>query len=172
MFPQLDTTPLEALMAPICEAFHGFDKAFGFEEGAGPGDVRLHPQNSALKDTAKRGGSGARKSAVTSGQGHPSGGDTREVNTPGKPSCSQVVSQRDRNFTKAFLRDKTGLGNTTLASYMRKAGVKMAKRGGRNHRYTRDEIRQILQQIAEETSEDGLRARCLLALRELDEIAD
>lgn len=73
-------------------------------------------------------------------------------------------------FTVMSLRSMTGLGNTAINSYAKKAGVKTPGRGQRNFQYPRQDVYRILQQIVVETAAPETNARCQRALRNLGEI--
>ncbi|MEP0846416.1 MAG: hypothetical protein HRF50_06285 [Phycisphaerae bacterium] len=75
-------------------------------------------------------------------------------------------------YTVAALRDMTGLENTALNRYAKRAKVKTPARGERDFKYTLADVRAILQTIIAHTAEDKLRDRCKTALRNLPEIAE
>ena len=78
----------------------------------------------------------------------------------------------DAGFSVAALREMTGLENTALNRYAKKAGVETPARGQRSHLYPAADARLILQKIINTSSEAKLRNRCQTALRNLPEITE
>jgi hypothetical protein len=75
-----------------------------------------------------------------------------------------AARERQETFSIAQLRDMTGLANDALKRYTGRAGVPTATRGKRNHQFTAEHVRLILQTIAENSSEELTLARCRGAL--------
>lgn len=74
-------------------------------------------------------------------------------------------------FSKADLREITGLENSALTDYTKAAGVEVPNRGAKNHRYTCDEFRKILEEIVRGTQSQSVRQKCDGKLKTLSEIA-
>lgn len=90
------------------------------------------------------------------------------VRSTDPPTLSDDKLRRTTSeFTVAALRDMTGLGNTALNNYAKLGGVATARRGQRNYRYSKADVRTILQKIIDTTSEDALRSKCCEALANL-----
>jgi len=62
------------------------------------------------------------------------------------------------------LRDMSGIGRTNFAKYVKQAGCKTAGRGIKNHRYTDQEARKILECIRDNCTERRIRTKCIEAL--------
>lgn len=77
------------------------------------------------------------------------------------------VEQTPSSFTTAALCEMTGLKNTALVGYIKKAGVPRAKRGQRNYRYSMADAQKILATIIEHCSEQNIRVKCNEARRKL-----
>lgn len=82
----------------------------------------------------------------------------------------QSISAETPTYTVGTLREMTGLENTALNRYAKRANVQTPARGERNFMYTRAEVRAILQTIIANTAEDALREKCKTALQNLPEI--
>lgn len=72
----------------------------------------------------------------------------------------------------AALREMTGLKNTALNRYAKKANVKTPQQGEKNFQYPAADVRAILEAIIASTAEDALRGKCSNALRHLPEITE
>ncbi|MFO0840682.1 MAG: hypothetical protein U1D55_19405 [Phycisphaerae bacterium] len=83
---------------------------------------------------------------------------------------AEAANAEGPSISMAALRDMTGLENTALNRYAKKAKVQTARRGQRNFRYTRRDVCAILNAIIAKTGEDDLRAKCKSALEDLLEI--
>jgi hypothetical protein len=70
-------------------------------------------------------------------------------------------------YTVAAVLEMAGLSDTTLSKYAKLARVDTPKRGKRNHRYTIDEVRRILQTIIDQSSDRAMKDRCREALNRL-----
>jgi len=75
-------------------------------------------------------------------------------------------------FTVASLRQMTGLENTALNKYAKKAGVKTPGRGQKNHKYSSADVRAILEVILENATEKKVLTKCREALRDLTKITE
>ena len=78
-----------------------------------------------------------------------------------------AVDVTEGTYTKADLRAKTGLGDTSITKYTKTAGVEIPLRGGKSHRYTSEETRKILIAIRAGTQDARIERRCNEALSEL-----
>jgi hypothetical protein len=67
-------------------------------------------------------------------------------------------------YTIAAVLELAGVSDSTLTRYAKRAGVQTPQRGKRNHRYSADEVRAILQAIIDNTSERAMKERCREAL--------
>jgi len=76
-------------------------------------------------------------------------------------------TQPGTTYTVAAVLELTGVSDTTLNNYAKHACVKTPGRGKRNHRYTADEVRVILQAIIDNTGERAMKERCRDALAKL-----
>lgn len=88
----------------------------------------------------------------------------------GDASTDATHSASDQlGFTKAQLRRMTGFKDKALTSYIKGAGVTVAGRGKRNHRYTVVETIQILNHILGTCTENQALKKCDEELRRLNE---
>jgi hypothetical protein len=70
-------------------------------------------------------------------------------------------------YSVATVLEMAGVSDTTLNQYAKRARVKTPGRGKRNHRYTADEVRLILQTIINSTTDRRMKERCRGALAKL-----
>jgi|GEM_PF-3592550 len=70
-------------------------------------------------------------------------------------------------YTVAAVLEMAGVSDTTLNRYAKLAGIKTPQRGKRNHRYSADEVRAMLQAIIDNTSDRAMKERCAAALAKL-----
>ncbi len=71
------------------------------------------------------------------------------------------------DYSIAAVLEMAGVSNTTLNRYAKLAGIKTPQRGKRNHRYSADEVRAMLQTIIDNTSDRAMKDRCRDALAKL-----
>lgn len=88
------------------------------------------------------------------------------TNDSGHPASKgeEASSPRSKTTTMSHLKTMTGLKNTALNRYMDKAGVTKPERGKKNHRFTNDELQQILQAIVNNSTEQSTIKRAQDAL--------
>jgi hypothetical protein len=79
--------------------------------------------------------------------------------TPTKPG---------QTYLAGAVAEMAGVSDTTLNRYAKLAGVPTPQRGKRNHRYSADEVRAILQAMIGKTSDRKMKGRCRQALGSLD----
>ena len=93
----------------------------------------------------------------------------REAATPAaSASASASTSTKPgATYTVADVLEMAGVSNTTWNRYAKLAGVKTPQRGKRNHRYSADEVRAILQMIINKTADRAMKQRCQGALAKL-----
>lgn len=72
-----------------------------------------------------------------------------------------------KTYTVAAVLEMAGVSDTTLNRYAKLAGIKTPQRGKRNHRYSADEVRAMLQAIIDTTSDRAMKERCAAALAKL-----
>jgi hypothetical protein len=89
---------------------------------------------------------------------------------PGVPPARTAKPDIPSTYTVAAVREMTRLSNTALNRYTRRAKVATPGRGKRNHRYSIEDVRKILQTIIDSSSERKLLSECRKALQNLQEI--
>ena len=80
------------------------------------------------------------------------------------------TKEQTPSFAIAALREMTGLGNTALNQYAKRAKVTTPGRGQKNFRYSATDVRAILDTIIAYSSDTTVRAKCQSSLRNLAEI--
>ena len=138
--------------------------------GAGVSVVQTTPESCILERAVKAGAQhgqaaeAASPKPVSPARSHSNMVPQRVTRSP-KPGVAQT-------FTVATLREMTGLENTALNRYAKLAEVTTPRRVQRNFRYSRTDAQTILETITANTGEDALRAKCQIALRNLQQITE
>lgn len=73
----------------------------------------------------------------------------------------------DRTYSIAEVLEMADISNTTLSRYAKRAGIKTPGRGKRNHQYSDDEVRKVLQEIIDNTSDRATKKHCRDSLAKL-----
>jgi MerR HTH family regulatory protein len=71
-----------------------------------------------------------------------------------------VIKTGPEDFSVGDVLRMTGVSDTTLSRYVRRAGVQTPRQGKKNHRYTEDEVKAILGEIAANIRCRQTRDRC------------
>ena len=88
---------------------------------------------------------------------------------PAQPTAAAPAGA-GKTFTLLDLKELTGLENAALIKYTRMAQVRPAGRGKRNHRFTADEVKAVVQKIIEVSTQKLTRETCKAALAALEVI--
>ncbi len=93
--------------------------------------------------------------------------DCLDMQTEGATQTQATNDKDVRSYSKSDLRIMAKLGDTTLTKYTKTAGVPVPGKGTKNHRYSTEETRKILQAVSDGTQDPKVKQRCKEALSEL-----
>ena len=82
-------------------------------------------------------------------------------------AIAPASTKRTVKYTIGAVLEMAGVSDTTLNRYAKLAGIKTPQRGKRNHRYSAEEVRAMLQAIVDNTSDRAMKERCREALVQL-----